>query len=251
MHHTDQSLKKQKIHAEDVAYAAYHDTVYDVGEELLKYEKYAVLSDVKLQAAFDELDLLKNSVDTAYEVLLDAALSPLSSRLKRSKANLETRISDLKNFLTSTNIEHTAVEQTRLCDTSGSDCQDDGKPRVIVDTTDCYEDDTVQIEYPNVQSYNAPALLLTVSILMTVVTDSEQSCQGNPDPIDSLTVAPDQDRHMEKDTVPGYETNDGLYRNLDMTMMRIADYCDADTDDHVSERHTINGLKHRWRWKPV
>ena len=58
MHHTDQSLKKQKIHAEDVAYAAYHDTVSDVGEELLKYEKCAVLSDVKLQAAFNELDVL-------------------------------------------------------------------------------------------------------------------------------------------------------------------------------------------------
>ena len=72
MHPTDQPLKNQKIQAEDVAYAAYHDTVYDVGEELLKYEKCAVLSDVKLQAAFDELDVLKNSVDTAYQVLLDA-----------------------------------------------------------------------------------------------------------------------------------------------------------------------------------
>ena len=249
MHHTDQSLKKQKIHAEDVAYAAYHDTVYDVGEELLKYEKCAVLSDVKLQTVFDELDVLKNSVDTAYEVLLDAALSPLSSRLKRSNANLKTRIADLMNLLTNTNIEHTAVEQAGLCDTSEPDCQDDRKSRVIVDTTDCYEDGTVQIEYPNVQSYNAPTLLLTVSILMTVVIDSEQSCQGNPDSIDSLTVAPDQDRHMEKDTVPGYETNGVLYRNLNMTMMKIADYCDAETDDHVSERRSISGLKHRWRWK--
>ena len=215
MHPTDQPVKIQKIDAEDVAYAAYHDTVYDVGEELLKYEKCAVLSDVKLQAAFDELDVLKNSVDTAYEVLLDAALSPLSSRLKRSKANLQTRIVDLKNLLTSNNIEHTAVEQTELCDTSEPDCQDDRKSRVIVDTTNFYEDDTVQIEYPHVQSYNTPTLLLTVSILMTVVIDREQSSQENLDPIDDLTVAPDQDRHMEKDTVLGSETNDALYKELE------------------------------------
>ena len=91
MHHTDQSLKKQKIHAEDVAYAAYHDTVYDVGEELLKYEKCAVLSDVKLQTVFDELDVLKNSVDTAYEVLLDAALSPLSFETEKIKSEPENK----------------------------------------------------------------------------------------------------------------------------------------------------------------
>ena len=177
---TSQStLKIQKIHAEDVAYGAYHDIVYDVGEELLKYEECAVLSNVKFQYAFDELDVLKNSVDTAYKVLLDAALSPVSSRLKRSKANVETRIADLKNLLTNNNIEHTAVEQTRLCDTSGPDCQDDRKLRVIADTTDCYENSTVQIEYPNVQSYNAPALLLPAIILLTIAIDSKQSCPMN------------------------------------------------------------------------
>ena len=234
-----------------MAYGAYHDTVYDVGEELLKYEECAVLSNVKFQYAFDELDVLKNSVDRAYKVLLDAALSPVSSRLKRSKANLETRIADLKNLLTNNNIEHTAVEQTRLCDTSRPDCQDDRKSSVIVDTTDCYEDSTVQIEYPNVQSYNAPALLLPAIILLTIAIDSKQSCPMNLAPIDDLTVASDQDRHMEKDTVLGYETNHALYKELNMTSPYIID-CSASLAEnayHVCECRFTNGFKHRGRWK--
>ena len=86
MQHDDQSPQKQKIRAEDVAYAAFHDTVFDVGEELEKYDDCAALSGTKLQMALAELDVLKCSIDTAYELLLSVALSPLSSRLRRCKA---------------------------------------------------------------------------------------------------------------------------------------------------------------------
>ena len=65
MHHDDQSLQKQKIRAEDVAYAAFHDTVLYVGEELEKYDECAALSGAKLQMTLDELDVLKSSINAA------------------------------------------------------------------------------------------------------------------------------------------------------------------------------------------
>ena len=49
----DQLLEKLKIQAEDVAYAAFHDTLFDVEEELTKYDN-AVLSGDKLQTALVE-----------------------------------------------------------------------------------------------------------------------------------------------------------------------------------------------------
>ena len=70
----DQLLEKLKIQAEDVAYAALHDTLFDVEEELTKYDS-AVLSGDKLQTALVELDVHKNSIDTSYNTLLDAAIS--------------------------------------------------------------------------------------------------------------------------------------------------------------------------------
>ena len=35
MQDKDQSLRNQKIQEEDVAYAAFHDTIYDVAEEYI------------------------------------------------------------------------------------------------------------------------------------------------------------------------------------------------------------------------
>ena len=244
MYHQDQSVKIQKIRAEDVAYAAFHDTVCDVQEELAKYDD-AILSDVKLQTALHELDVLKSSIDTAYRVLLDAALTPLSFRLRRCKENVDTRIAELINVL-SGNAVYTRHEQGSQCVTSETY---DNKSGVIVASIDCDKDDILQFDEAGARGYNAPVLLLAVSILLTVVTDSKQSCPGNPDPIDDLTVAPDRDRQMEKDTIYGSTTDDVLYRDLNMTMMMIADYCDANTDDRACDCHSINGLKHRWRWK--
>ena len=66
MHPIDQSLKNQKIQAEDVAYAAFHNTVCDVQEELTKYGEDTVLADPKLQTALDDLDVLKNSIHMTF-----------------------------------------------------------------------------------------------------------------------------------------------------------------------------------------
>ena len=184
----DTSLEKLKIQEEDVAYAAFHDTLFDVEEELTKYDN-AVLSGDKLQTALVELDLLKNSIDTSYNTLLDAAISPLSSRLRRRKANLETRIAEMKNLLTS-NAAHSTTEQRKLCSTSD-------ESQIIVAATEYDDDDSIQIDDAVVQSYNTPVLLLSVIILLTVVINSKQPCSVKPDPIDDLIVEPDEDLQKE------------------------------------------------------
>ena len=235
MHPTDQPLKIQMIQEEDVAYAAFHNTVCDVHEELTKYGEDTVLADAKLRTALDELDVLRSSIDASYNILLDAAVSPISSRLRRSKANVEIRITDLKNLLTNKNMDHIAAEQRKLC--SASD-----ESQINVAATKCDDDDS------GVQSYNIPVLLLTSIVLLTVVIDSKQSCPMNPDPIDNLTVTPDEDRQMERDTVLGCETDDALYQELNMTLLYNVD-CSAavaDNADHVCESRAISGLKHRW-----
>ena len=84
---------------------------------------------------------------------------------------------------------------------------------------------------------------------MKVVIDSKQYGPENLDLIDGFTVAPEKDRKLEKDTVSGSTTDGVLYRDLNMTTMKIADYCDAKTDDLACDCRSINGLKHRWRWK--
>ena len=238
MHHDDQSLQKQKIRAEDVAYAAFHDTVLYVGEELEKYDECAALSGAKLQMALDELDVLKSSINAAYEVLLSAALSPLSSRLQRCKANIETRTAEMMILLTG-NAAHTTTEQTVLCDTSISELKDqaEGESRERV-STDCDGDVTVQTDDPSVQSNSSTG------------SDSEQSCDMKSDPIDDSTVEQDKDLHMEQVIVPGYRTCVRImYKEMDMTMMCIADCSDADTHDLVCDCRSSSGLKHRWRWK--
>ena len=95
------------------------------------------VSGAKLQTALDELDVLKSSTDTTYKVRLSAALSPLSSRLRRCKANIEIRIAEMKDYLTS-NIAHTATEQKELCDTAD-------ESSVTVASAD-NDDDIVQID---------------------------------------------------------------------------------------------------------
>ena len=209
MHHGDQSLQKQKIQAEDVAYAVFLDTVLDVEEELEKYDKYAVLSGAKVQIALDEIDVLKNSVDTAYKVLFDAALSPLSSRLRRCKLNLETRIEELKNHLCSTSAAHTANEQRELCDTSEPDRQHDRNSNVIVAARDRYDDDivltdddTVQTDDDAVQT-DDDAVQTDDDCVQSNSTDNDglQICYKYPDLIDDMTVVPDDDRQIEKDSV--------------------------------------------------
>ena len=131
-----------------MAYAAFHDTKYDD----------AILSDVKLQTALDELDVLKSSVDTAYKVLLDAALSRChleSSRLRRCKENLDTRIAELMNLLSS-NAVCTRHEQRSQCVTSETI---ESKSVVRVAATECNDDrDSIQIDDAGVQSYNIPGL---------------------------------------------------------------------------------------------
>ena len=250
MHHEDQSLQKLKVHAEDVAYAAFHDTVCDVQQELTKYDECAAFSEAKLWTAFNDIDVLKNKVDTAYNVLLDAALSPPSSRLRRCKANLETRIEELQNLLSS-NVSNPKNDQREQCLTLEPDCENENKSRDNVDTTECDYDDPIRIDAAAVPSYNTSVLLLTVSILLTVAIDidSKQSCPENPDLIDDLTVTSDEDRLMKRDIVPGYRTCGVMYKEMNMTMMCIADCSDADTHDLVCERCSISGLKHRWRWK--
>ena len=164
MQHDDQSPQKQKIRAEDVAYAAFHDTVFDVGEELDKYDECAALSGTKLQTALAELDVLKCNIDTAYELLLSVALSPLSSRLRRCKANIDIRIAEMKDYLTS-NVTHTATAQKELCDTSD-------ESSVTVASTDC-DDDIVQIDDTSIQRNCTDS-------------NSKQPSQTNSDPIDDL-----------------------------------------------------------------
>ena len=184
MHHDDQSLQKQKIRAEDVAYATFHDTVFDVGEELEQYDECAALSGTKLQTALAELDVLKWSIDTAYELLLSVALSPLSSRLRRCKANIDIRIAEMKDYLTS-NVTHTATAQKELCDTSG-------ESSVTVASTDC-DDDIVQIDDTSIQRNCTDS-------------NSKQRSQTNSDPIYDLTVEPDKDCYGQ-DTV---QTDDAV-----------------------------------------
>ena len=279
MHHDDQSLQKQKIRAEDVAYAAFHDTVFDVGEELDKYDECAALSGTKLQTALAELDVLKCSIDTAYELLLSVALSPLSSRLRRCKANIDIRIAEMKDYLTS-NVTHTATAQKELCDTSG-------ESSVTVASTDC-DDDIVQIdgtsiqrnctdnnsEQPSQTNFDPIDDLTVVPdencyCKNTVQTDdavqiddlnrqsnithsdTEQSCERMSDPSDDSTVKLDRDLNMEKDSVPDATIEDTLKTELNMTKLKISDCCDAETHDLICKCRTICGLKHRWRWKLV
>ena len=273
MHHEDQSLQKQKIHAEDVAYAAFLDTVLDVGEELEQYDECAALSGSKLQTTLDEIDVLKYSVDTAYKVLLDAALSPLSSRLSRCKSNLETRIEELKNHLRNTNAVHTPDEQKELCDTSEPDRQQDKNSSVIVEARDCYDDDIAQTGDDTVQSDDdtvqadddtVQADDDTVQVDDDIVqtddacvqsnrTDNDglQICHKHFDLINDMIMVPDEDRQIEKDSVPGatgITTEDVLHTDLNMTKLMITECC-AETDDITCECRSISGLKHRWRWK--
>ena len=241
MHPTDQPLKNQKIQAEDVAYAAFHNTVCDVQEELTKYGEDAVLADAKLQTVLHELDVLRNSIDASYNTLLDAAVSPISSRLRRSKANVEIRITDLKNLLTS-NATHFTKDQRELCGTSD-------ESQVIVEATEC-DDDSIQIDDADVQSSNTPVFSLTVIMLLAVVIDSKQPCSMKPDPIDDLIVEPDKDLQKEQYPVPGFITEHTLnYADMSMIMMCIVDCSATEADDHVYESRVTNGLKHRWRWK--
>ena len=236
----DKSLEKLKIQAEDVAYAAFHDSLFDVEEELTKYDN-AVLPGDKLQTALVELYVLKNSIDTSYNTLLNAAISPLSSRLRRRKANLETRIAEMKNLLTS-NAAHSTTEQRKLCSTSD-------ESQLIVAATKYDDDDSIQIDDAVVQSYNTPVLLSSVIILLTVVIDSKQPWSMKPDPIDDLIVEPDEDLQKEQYPVPGFTAEHTLNTDKNMIMMGIVDCSATETDDHVSERRAISGLKHRWRWK--
>ena len=224
MHPTDQPLKNQKIQAEDVAYAVFHNTVCDVHEELTKYGVDTVLADAKLRTALDELDVLKNSIDASYNILLDAAVSPISSRLRRSKANVEIRIMDLKNLLTS-NAAHFTKEHNELFGTSD-------ESQTIVEATEC-DDDSTQIDDAGVQSSNTPVFSLTVIMLLTVVMDIKQPCVKKPDPI----------------PVPGFITEHTMNTDMNMTVMCIVDCSAAEADDTVCESRVTSGLKHRWRWK--
>ena len=224
MHLTNQPLKNQKIQAEDVAYAAFHNTVCDVQEKLTKYDEDAVLADAKLRIALDELDVLRNSIDESYNILLDPAVSPISSRLRRSKANVEIRITDLKNRLTS-NAAHFTKEQRELCGTSD-------ESKVIVEATEC-DDDSIQIDDAGVQSSNTPVFSLTVIMLLTVVIDIKQPCSKKPDPI----------------PVPGFITEHTLNTDMNMTMTCIVDCSAVEADGHACESRVTSGLKHRWRWK--
>ena len=220
MHHEDQSLQKQKIHAEDVAYAAFLDTVLDVGEELEQYDECAALSGAKLQTTLDEIDVLKYCVDTAYKVLLDAALSPLSSRLRRCKSNLETRIEELKNCLRSTTAIHTPDEQKELCDTSEPDRQQDKNSSVIVAARDRYDDDIVQTGDDTVQSDDDTVhtdcdhdiVQIDDTSIQRNCTDSnsKQPSQTNSDPIYDLTVEPDKDCYGQ-DTA---QTDDAVWYGM-------------------------------------
>ena len=226
MHPTDQPLKNQKIQAEDVAYAAFHNTVCDVQEELTKYGEDIVLADAKLRTALDELDVLRNSIDASYNILLDAAVSPISSRLRRSKANVEIRITDLKNFLTS-NAAHFTKGHSELCGTSD-------ESQAIVEATEC-DDDSTQIDDASVQSSNTPVFSLTVIMLLTVVMDIKQPCAKKPDP----------------SPVPGFITEHTQNTDMNMTVTCIVDCSAAEADDTVCESRVTSGLKHRWRWKQV
>ena len=252
MHHEDQSLQKQKIHAEDVAYAAFLDTVLDVGEELEQYDECAALSGAKLQTTLDEIDVLKYNVDIAYKVLLDAALSPLSSRLRRCKSNLETRIADLKIDLTS-NATQTTTAQRELRETSEPDYQAECQSSEMV-TTECDESDTVQTDGDTVHT-DDDIVLTDDDTVQSNSTDNDciQTCYKHSDLIDEMTVVPDDDRQIEKDSVPGVTgitTEDVLHTDLNMTKLMISECC-AETDGITCEFRTISGLKHRWRRKLV
>ena len=244
MHPIDQSLKNQKIQAEDVAYAAFHNTVCDVQEELTKYGEDTVLADPKLQTALDDLNVLKNSIDASYDILVDAAVSPLSSRLRRSKANLETRMEELQNLLRS-NVSSASNDQREQCLTLEPDCENGNNSRVIVDTTECDDGDLIRIHEAGVQS---PALFLSAIILLAVVIDSKQSCPLNLDLTDDMTVTPDEDRQVEKCKVHGATTEHTSNTDLNMIRHDTTD-CPAEADDHVCKRRSARELKHRWRWK--
>ena len=244
MHPVDQSLKNQKIQAEDVAYAAFHNTVCDVQEELTKYGEDTVLADPKLQTALDDLNVLKNSIDASYDILVDAAVSPLSSRLRRCKANLETRIEELQNLLRS-NVSSASNDQREQCLTLEPDCENGKNSRVIVDTTECDDGDLIRIHEAGVQS---PALFLSAIILLAVVIDSKQSCPLNLDLTDDMTVTPDEDRQVEQCKVHGATTEHTLNTDLNMVRQNTTD-CPAEADDHVCKCRSASGLKHRWRWK--
>ena len=232
MRDKEQSLRNQKIQEEDVAYAAFHDTICDVGEELTsKYGECDVLSDAHLQIALDELDMLSNSVDVAYKILLDAALSPLSSRLKRCKENIETRITDVKNHLTSA--AHTRNEQ----DVMSEACQIESNSRVISAATDFDEHDRIVIDDATILSNSREC-------------DSNKPCPKNTDLVDDMTVAQDVDEQTEKDTVPGATSKHNVsHTYLDMTMLCNVDVHATEAEDTVCESRFTIGLKHRWRWK--
>ena len=226
MHHEDQLLHTKKIQTEDDAYAAFHNTV---GQELTQYDACAAFSEAKLRTTFNDIDVLQNKVDTTYNVLLDAALSPPSSRLRRCKENFDTRIAELMNLLSS-NAVCTRHEQGSQCATLETY---ESKSGVGVTATECNDNDSILIDDAGVQSYNTPVLLLTGIILLTVVIDIKQPCSKKPDPI----------------PVPGFITEHTLNTDMNMTMTCIVDCSAAEADDLDCESRVTNGLKHRWRWK--
>ena len=145
-------------------------------------------------------------------------------RLRRSKANVEIRITDLKNLLTS-NAAHFTKEHSELCGTSD-------ESQAIVEATEC-DDDSTQIDDAGVQSSNTPVFSLTVIMLLTVVMDIKQPCAKKPDPI----------------PVPGFITEHTMNTEMNMTVMCIVDCSAAEADDTVCESRVNSGLKHRCRWK--
>ena len=195
MHYKEQSLRNQNIQEEDVAYAAFHDTVYDVGEELtLKYDEYEVLSDAHLQIVLDELDKL-----------------------------YKTRITDLKNLLTSATL--TRNEQ----DVTSEACQIESNLRVI-------ELDRIVIDDASILSNSREC-------------DSNKSCPKNPDLVNDMTVAQDVDEQTEKDSAPGATLEHKLHTDLDMAMLCIVEVSTTKAENTVCESRYTSGLKHRWRWK--
>ena len=81
----------------------------------------------------------------------------------------------MKDYLTS-NVTHTATAQKELCDTSG-------ESSVTVASTDC-DDDIVQIDETSIQKNCTDS-------------NSKQPSQTNSDPIDDLTVVPNEDCYCQ------------------------------------------------------
>ena len=152
-------------------------------------------------------------MDTAYKVLLDAALSPLSSRLRRCKSNLETRIEELKNHLCSTSAAHTANEQRELCDTSEPDRQHDRNSSVIVAARDRYGDDIVLTDDDTVQT-----------------DDDAVQTDDNAVQTDDDTVQTDDDAvQTDDDTV---QTDDNAVQTDDDTVQTDDDCVQSNSTDN-------------------